>query len=628
MHAFRSRFALVGAKKMRLEPLPQLAEGIGRWSVIIIFFASAAVLQTWPLVLHACDSISNWPFRPEDSWMNLWNLSWARQSILDFENPFHTDVLFYPQGSDLYLHTLSLVNGVLSIPLQLLTGNVILSWNILALILFVLSGAATYALAYRVTGNRAAALIAGYIFAFSPFVLMRFHGHWNISTVWVIPLFALFALRYRDSYRLKDALGAGACWALIAYNNLEYAIDAGLFLGLFLAYHSLVSLREKDSIALLGLWRGVLVIGVSAFVIAAPLLIPAFRTIGRGDVSRPPVGAESTSTDLAALVTPSPLWGGGKVPAPVPDGSHHFPAGDIENTVYLGITPLILAGVAVAAIRRPAQPAVFWGAVFLVFVSLALGPHLFVGDTKDFSLAGVSFTIPMPYQLYEKIPVISDRRGISRMIIFAHLALSILAAVGLCVVSSLLKGKYCGLAPLIALIVLSLVVLEYWNPPGIITKLETPAALEAIRSERGDFAVLDAPLGRATWTLSGTQGGALLADYYQRIYLKPTFGGYLSRAPDSTVFWIKDQPGIKYLSCPACPGLPDQDDLNATTVKALFREYRVRYVVLHFISPHGFQVGGNELKALDGYLRSTLDLAVVYSDSSFTLYRNDDVKSQ
>ncbi len=600
------------------------------WLFVAAFFLFWAVVQTWPLVLHATDSIINWPHRPEDSWQYLWDLWWVKHSLLSLSNPFHTDNLFYPQGADLYLHTLTTVNGVMSIPLQVVTGNVILSWNLLAIILFVLSGLTTYALSRRITGNGAAALVSAYIFTFSPFVLMRLHGHWNISTTWLLPLFPLFLLRFHDSGRLREALFAGACWALIAYNSLEYAIDAGLFLGLFLVYWSLVHLRARDWARLPALWRGLPVIAGAGLILGAPLLIPALLSVQSGDVSLPP-GSESLSSDLAALVTPSALWGPGELPAPVPPGVQHFPAGDIENTVFLGFTALLLGALAVLSIRRLSGRAVFWAVVFVFFVALAMGPHLYVGDTKEFSLLGVSFTVPMPYQIYDKIPVISSRRGISRMIVFGHLWLSVLAGIGVDVLQSWLRGRswlrgsYKQVVPLAAVVILGLVILEYWNPPNAISRLETPAVFEAIADEPGDFAILDAPVGRSTWTLSGSQPGALLADYYARIYGKPTVGGYLSRAPNEDVTWLDNPPGIKYLACPAqCPRLPDANDRNAALVKDTFRKYRIKYVALHYITPHGWPVGGAELTKLDGYIRTVLQFRQVYKDNNFTLFQDPD----
>src|SRR3990170_4124689 len=178
--------------------MPGLLRGdVGRWAGLTLFFAGAAVVQTWPLTPNVTDSVVTQAGWELDGWQFLWNLWLVKHALVDLHtNPFHTDFLYFPQGSDLYLHTLAAMQGVLSIPLQLATDNLFLSWNVLALLFFVLSGLGMYALSYRVTGNHAAALFGGYVFAFAPYILMKFQAsHWLISTTWPIPLFALSLVR-------------------------------------------------------------------------------------------------------------------------------------------------------------------------------------------------------------------------------------------------------------------------------------------------------------------------------------------------------------------------------------------------------------------------------------------------
>ena len=458
-------------------------------------YSVAAVVQTWPLVLHAKNSILDWFFFPFDNWYYLWSFWWVKYALVELHtNPFHTDLLLFPQGADLHLQ-LPIVSGVLSIPLQLATGNLILSSNVLHLLFLVLSALGTYALAYRVTRNHLASVLAGYIFAFAPFFLMHIAGHWNISATWPIPLFILFLLRFRESGRLKEAAAAGILWALLTLNWVEYGVDAGLFAGLFLAYWAFVYLRNKDSARFVTLLRGAVVIGAVWFIISAPLLLPSLFSIYGDDVVLPG-GDDVFSADLLTFVTPSPFWGPGLYPLLGGPNPNHVPLGGIENTAYLGFVPLLLAGLSILAVRRTPHRVLIWVVAFFLFGILSLGPYLYVGDTKDLSLLGVSFTIPLPYQLYDRLPLFGERRVPARMIVFGIMALSILAAIGLDFLTTWMKPRYKKIAPLVALLVLSLVVLEYWNPPVFLTELSTPAVFDEIRDEEGDFTVLHAPLGR------------------------------------------------------------------------------------------------------------------------------------
>jgi len=601
-----------------------LAGSFGRWSLLFLLFSAAAVVQTWPLVLHATDSINDSLTGPlPDTYAALWDLSWVKQALVDLRtNPFQTDFLFFPDGENLYLHPLTIVNGVLSIPLQLATDNLFLSWNVLALLFFVFSGLGVYALTYRVTGNHTAAFLAGYIFAFSPFVLMQFTGRWNISTTWHIPLFVLFLFRFLDKGRLREAVAAGILWAVLTYNNPEFALDAAVFLGLFLVYWTVVYLRGGDKERLKGLLHGGAVVAGVWLALSAPLLVPAWADARSGEYHLPG-GDEFYSGTLRSFVTPSPLWGSGREPAGF--GAEHATIGQVDNTLYLGAVPLILATLAILSVRRTPHRVLFWGAVFITFITLTLGPYLYVGDTERFSVLGIS--VPLPYQIYDQLPFFGDRRVPARMLPFGVLGLSVLAGVGFDVLISWLRRNYKLLVPVATILIVSLVVAEYWNPPVHVSHLPRPAILEQIGDEPGDFTVLHAPLGRRTgWGFNGSFEGANTSDYWQTIHHKRTFGGFIARTKESTLAWIRKEPGLSYLAFhPEVP--PSQDDLNPEVVKDVFRRLRIKYVVLHKLGPHGQALDTPEtLNLLDAYLREVVGVTPIASDPSMTVFRKQEVQ--
>src|SRR4051812_45280076 len=56
-----------------------------------------------------------------DAWQHVWNLWWVKHALLDLHtNPYHTSLIYYPDGVNLYFHTLVLMAGLIGIPLQLL----------------------------------------------------------------------------------------------------------------------------------------------------------------------------------------------------------------------------------------------------------------------------------------------------------------------------------------------------------------------------------------------------------------------------------------------------------------------------------------------------------------------------
>jgi len=599
---------------------------IARWPLISLFFLVAALVQTWPLVKHLSSSITVWWFFPYDAWQFLWNLWWVKDRVLAGGNPFHTDELFYPQGSDLYLHPLTFVNGVMSIPLQLLTGNLVLSWNLLALLCFVLSGVGAAALSYRVSGSYLAGVVSGFIFAFTPFTMMRFGGHYNIFTTWPIPFTLLFLLRFRETGRARDAILTGVFWAILTLNWLEFSTDAALFLALFFAYWSVVYLRRQDREQLKTLWRGAAIILGVWVVISSPQLFGAVRDIESGDYFQPTDQADSFSADLLTFVTPSPLWGPGGTPLIGGPNPNHLPVGSVEDTAFLGGMPLLLASVALLSLRKNPHRAGVWVIAFFVFAILALGPYLYINDSSDFTLFGVNFSVPLPYQLYDELPLFGSRRVPARMIVFGIMALSVLSGIGLTLVMDWLRLRAKVLAPVLAVIVVGLVWLEYWNPPVSLSPLATPAGLEMIRDDPGEFAVVDAPLGRRNgWTYAGDPTGGPLANYYQTIYEKASVGGYLSRVKDEEFDWFFHQPGLHFLACVVgCGVQPAGDDQNMALVRQVFAANEIKYVIVHKVQPDGgglFYIGEGEITAMSNYARDVIGMDQVYDDATLTIFR-------
>ncbi len=610
--------------------------GPGRWLVAVVAFSVAAVVQTWPLVKHISSGIADGPSSWNsiaDTYAFIWNLWWVKHALIDLHtNPYHTDLLYFPQGSNLYLHTMATVNGVMSIPLQLLTGNLFLSWNILALLLFVFSGLAMYALSYKVNGNHVGALISGYLFAFFPLVMIHFNNHWHISTVWFMPVFALFLVRLQEIGRFREAVAAGVVWALLTYNNLEYSIDAGIFLTLFVGYWSFVYLRRRDRVQFMTFLRGSILVGLVWFVITAPLLIFTLRDINSGEYYMPG-NDEYWSADLVSFVTPSKLWGEGTDPPADPPGVEHVPIGAFENTVYLTITGIILASLAVLTCRRNPHRVLFWGMFVVFFGVMSLGPYLYIGGTKHFSLLGVSFTVPMPYQLIDDVPVIGGRRSSTRMVMFGVVGYCVLVGAGFTFLMDWLREHFRGpariLAPLVSVLLCGLVVLEFWNPPLHVSELARPAVFKRIGDEPGDFSVLHAPWGRLTgWGVVGDFYAGFLTNYDQTLYEKPSFGGLLSRAREPTLAWTGHEPGLHYLAC-LCPEKPD--DMDPILVREVFQRYRIKYVIIDKIDPHGpaNPIPGrdpNQLQTIEAYLREVAGLTLFTEEPNFTIYRNPTIE--
>jgi len=592
------------------------------WPLVFVFFLALAVVQTLPLALHMNDHALGWA---GDSYVMWWNLVSLKQSLLALSNPFHTSALYYPQGTDLYLHTLIPVNGVLSVPLQLITGNVLLSWNILMLTFLALSGTGGYALAYHVTKDRWASLFGGFLFAFLPFVMMHMNAaHFDIATTWPIPFFALFLLRFFERRSRADILLVAVLGALMTWNWVEFAIDAGWFALLLFSFWAIVKLRRGERADIPPMVRSLLPAIVVWAVLSAPVVIPTVLAIQSGDYTVTTTGNEAGyySPDAFAYFIPSPLWGPGEF-ANNFEKPYSTRAGSIETTMFLGLSPLALAIVALANRRKsPLRTSIrFWSLVFGFFAVMSLGPEL--------NAFGLSLAVPLPFKLLQLLPFVGERREPARMIIVGALALGVLASIGVSVVAKKYAHSFRHAGPLIACMALAVICFEYWNAPVSLASYQVPAIYAQIGQEDGQFSVLDLPLGRATGNShTGDPAGAAMSDYAQVLDDKPSIGGYLSRVTDENLKWLAEEPGLGYLACLDCNGYPRDIDLDTQRVRALFSELKIKYVVVNLKTfegePSALITHGVTTDA-ELYLHARLGLQEIASGNGWLAYRNPDV---
>jgi hypothetical protein len=593
-----------------------------RWPLVFAFFLALAVVQTWPLAMHMGDHTIAWQ---GDSYVMWWNFGWVKHSLLNLSNPFHTDALFAPQGTDLYLHTLNPVNAVLAMPLLLITDNVLLSWNILMLTYIALSGTGGYALCYHVTKDRWASLLGGFVFAFAPHVMMQMNAsHQNIAAAWPIPFFALCLLRFFETRSKRDLIFAAVLGAVMTWNWLEFAIDAGLLGVVMFGFWAAIKTYRGERASVLPMVRSLLP-GVALWaVLSAPILIMTALAISSGDYTVTNSGGEANyfSPDVTAYFIPSPLWGPG-------EHSNNYlqtystRAGSIETTMYLGFVPLILAAVAIGYRRtsRLRTSIKFWSIVFAFFAVLALGPQL--------HLMAADFPIPLPFRLLELVPLIGERRVPGRMIIVGMLALGILATIGISALAARYSPRLKNAGPIFVCIALAVVFVEYWNSPVGLASYNVPPIYEQIAAEDGEFAVLDLPLGRVTGNRrAGDPLGGAMSDYAQSIHGKDDIGGYLSRVEDENLEWLAKQPGLGYLACLDCEDYPRAMDEDTARVRALFDELRIKYVVINLVSFEGdptvLTTEGTAAEA-ESYVAG-LGLEKVGSGEGWLAYRNPDVE--
>ena len=200
--------------------------------------AALALAWSFPLATVAGTHLAGAGF--SDNANFLWNFWWMREALGSGERFFSTPYLFAPFGTDLTLHTHTALNAFAGATL-LERLPPLTAMNVTILASLFLNAFCAYLLAHRVTGDAAASAVAGLIFGGSPYLAAHLNGHFNLTTAWTLPLFALavgsaFGLHTRverratlsGEYALQgrrtSAVAAGVILGATAYIDYYYVV--------------------------------------------------------------------------------------------------------------------------------------------------------------------------------------------------------------------------------------------------------------------------------------------------------------------------------------------------------------------------------------------------------------------
>jgi hypothetical protein len=436
---------------------------------------------------------------------------------------------------------------------------------------FVLSGCTMYLLARYVTRNRLAALVAGAIFAFSPFHLAMAMQYTGLAAMQWIPLFVLSLLVLLRNWRTRDAVLCGLAFAVLLLNSYYYAWLTGWFTALVLsvlAVRHLVRRRRADGLVeplRVEVWlvvRRAATAVVAMLVVSLPLIMSSAQAAGDTDVAHPLNEAIRYSARPWMFVVPpldNPLWGSRTANYVQ---QHLFEAPVYEQSIYIGLVVAILALAAVwrwgptgPTSERAARSRLFFGAGALIAFVLMLGPYIpldgsYYPNWADTS--GIAKIPSLPLLIFKLGPMF---RFFSRSFVLLSTCLAVLAAIGLTRVFRRF-GRTAAARVVITCLVLIAIAFEFANqPPRVVINLREPAWVAAERALPSGAPIVDYPIA------SVNSPRSLYYTFWQSAVAHPTANPF--EKPEAAAFagQIKD------------PDLP-------ATGKALHNA-GIRYAVIH-----------------------------------------------
>ncbi len=548
------------------------------WLITLCLYTVIALAYTWPLITHFTDRLAGNGF---DMYIFQWDNWWISRALSAGQNPYHTNMIFYPLGVNLYFHSFSWLNTGVWWLLKDLIGDVA-AYNFTVWWSWPLAGLGAYLLALEVVGDRQAALIAGLIYTFFPYHFAQ-RNHLNLLSIQWIPFSLLFLMRAVRQGHIRDGLLAGLFFALSGLSGWHLLTLSGMLAALWLPYAWLTERHDWAK----GNWRALLAATVTLLVFVGPLLVPVVWEWFINPQGQDPYTAKEgeTQTDLVAYLLPNlyhPLWG--NVAEPI----HRQFLRNKDHAVALGYVPLLLAAYGLVCKRRRGER--FWWISMLCFLVLALGPFPRVSGTPYPHIL-------LPYRLVGWTVPVSSLREPERFNILVALCLAM--AVGLAT-RDFLRRVSGSLQKSTPFLIGALIMLEYWAWPFPTTSPDIPSFYHSLTAEPANSAIVDLPI---------TNDLSKLYMFYQTIHGHPTITGHVSRPPTGAYAFIEANRFLESMWRRVPPAG------NPTTELGVLAEAGVSYIIIH---PD--QMSMDLLEALVSYLEGSSLYTICHSDAELIVY--------
>jgi hypothetical protein len=241
------------------------------YAITVALFFLLIIIMTYPLFFRITTHIPAF-FSTDESYAILWN-SWSIKfkllQHLPIKNACFTT---YPFCTPLYKEFIVYLFFTVQFLLSILTSP-ILTYNLQVLGNHFLNLLFMYLLVYKLTGNRLASLVSGFIFAFSPYILVRSWQHLGETYQWPMLLFLWSLFHLRTEYRLRYRLIFILSIVLLTI-NFNVAYYSSIILALFLVYISIIDWRKNKEY-----FKQVILLSFLSFIILLPQMMPIFKNI-------------------------------------------------------------------------------------------------------------------------------------------------------------------------------------------------------------------------------------------------------------------------------------------------------------------------------------------------------------
>jgi hypothetical protein len=361
---------------------------------VFAIYAGLALAAYWPILPGDTSRMPTCACG--DPSFQTWLLGWIPFALGHGQNPFFSSWTNYPWGVNLAQNTNMPLLGLIAAPITVTLGP-IASYNLLLWLSFPVSAISMYWVTRRWTGSRWAALVAGFIYGFSAYIVGQAVGHVMFSFVPLPPLY-FYQLHKLVVRREGRPYLNGALLGLIAVAQffISSEVTASLILlsVIALVIYGAVEFRSITRSDIIYVLKGLLAAaGLTIACVAYPLW---FVLRGPQHFAEPvrPFNNVYHGVGLGAFL---PTLGQRFGLAALDKYGHQLSF--VENGQYLGIPLVVLTGLFVVWYRR--------NRALLLAVTLALIAYILTLGTHTGWLH-LNGSTPLPFTLLGRIPLVNN----------------------------------------------------------------------------------------------------------------------------------------------------------------------------------------------------------------------------
>ncbi len=325
----------------------------------------------------------------------IWCFQWWPHAIAQRLDAFHPRIIWAPEGVDLAWVTSVPLPSLIAAPLTARYGAVV-SYNLAILLMPALAALTAFLLVRRIAGSTWPAMLGGYLFGFSPYMIgHQAGGHLVLTAVFLAPVAVYLALLRLEEKITRPWFVIALATALICQFLISLEIFATIVMfgavALIVAWLTIpaISARIRDLAILSAMALGASVVALTPYL---------YRVVVASGLSSHPLwNTTPFGTDLLEIVIPTSTLMLGHLP-PIQAISSRYSHNLIENGAYLGL-PLVIIVVLFLKSRWKRPEARFVAIMLATLYVASLGARLHLAGYMLFG---------MPWKLLTRVPLINS----------------------------------------------------------------------------------------------------------------------------------------------------------------------------------------------------------------------------